>query len=231
MLSTLFTLFHLLPRTRPAVLPPIPITKNYNLSSIPQACHMYAYPSELRLMNSDYPHLDWNPGLFHMTSRNDQDARIWATQVQFQSVQATSSIDNSTLSCNLELVLPPDEGATSSDNDPAMRIYGPDPILNIYVVERAPSSPAPFASYEGAGGRNKTEAPIFATINGAPEATWTYRQSEDGTVKLGQVPCNETLTFQMGMKSPGVGWANYWAFAQVNAPAVPVQGWRIVHGC
>ncbi|KAF2465756.1 uncharacterized protein BDR25DRAFT_187722, partial [Lindgomyces ingoldianus] len=186
---------------------------NATSPSIRSTCET-EYPTELRLMSSQFPELDFRPGLFLMTMRQENDDRQWATQVQFQNMPNSSSV------CRLELVLP---------SNSMLRIFGVSPVMNVYRVARAPSSNATWNTFSFAP-NNKSQTTVFGSVNGAADAIFEVRQN-GGVVVVGEEPCSETMTFQMGMAAPGQGYANYWDFLQVNPPAVPVQGWRVVHSC
>lgn len=108
------------------------------------------------------------------------------------------------------------------------RIAGFNPTFNVYQVEREADAIAiaNWNTYEGNDG-----AKLFGTVNGEPEALNRTRKVS-GVAAVNETRCNETFTFQMGMKYDGAtGVPNYWEFEQIGLPAWPEQGFRVVWGC
>ena len=207
MLISILTTLLLLPPTLSCPYPNT--TANATQTPTTKTCET-AYPSELRLMNSHYPANESAPSRFFMLLRQSEDIFRVATQVQFQSLPKTA------YGCQLEMVVP-DPNFTN--------VYGPKPLINVYTVERDVGSGASWNTYEGDDG-----IPVFGTVNGDPEVLKETRKW-GGVVIVNTVECNETLTFQMGMAFPPGALVNYWDFINVNPPATPVQGWRVVHSC
>ena len=174
------------------------------------------YPADLTVLNARYP--DYNTSHLHDTKRFfmlrrelEADGEI-ATRVQFQGLP--SSTTNKT--CRLEIVLPQPELQT---------IRGSNPSFNVYQVERGTESIATWKTYEG-----YKDPKLFGMVNGEPEALERTRRA-GGVAAINETPCNETLTFQMGMAYNSIETPNYWEFSNVVPPAAPVQGFRVVFGC
>ncbi|KAF3008413.1 hypothetical protein E8E13_001800 [Curvularia kusanoi] len=186
-------------------------------SNGPYICQ-YAYPSDMTVVNSRYP--DYSHHLhqahsFFMLRRQVAELGEVATRVQFTDLPAAES--NTT--CRLEFILPRED---------TQRISGENPTFNVYSVERAPGARATWETYEG----NDNNVTVFGVQNGEPQALAQIR-SAGGVAALGQTICNDTMTFQMGMKydvEPDA-MPNYWRFSNVAPPAMPTQGFRIVWGC
>jgi hypothetical protein len=167
-------------------------------------------------MNARYPdyntsHLHDTKRLFMLRRQLDTDGEI-ATRVQFQGLP--SSTTNKT--CRLEIVLPRPE---------LQIVQGSNPSFNVYQAEREAGSIATWNTYEA-----HKDAKFFGMVNGEPEALERTREV-GGVAAINEVPCNETLTFQMGMAYNSIGAPNYWEFSNVMPPAAPVQGFRVVFGC
>lgn len=96
----------------------------------------------------------------------------------------------------------------------------------MYQVEREVGSIAMWNNMfeEGDGGA------VFGTVNGETEALEKTR-SVAGIAAINEMACNQTLSFQMRMMYDGLDMPNYWEFSNVEPPAYPVQGFRIVYGC
>ncbi|KAH9866743.1 hypothetical protein J1614_008436 [Plenodomus biglobosus] len=176
------------------------------------------YPSDLTVLNSRYPdynsaHLHRATQLFMLRRQFAGDGEI-ATRVQFNDLPPSTS----NLTCRLEFMLPrPD----------LHRISGQNPSFNVYQVERASGAVASWNSYEGNMLSGMT---LVGTVNGGEEALNRTR-SVGGVAAISETLCNSTLTFQMGMKYDGKSVPNYWEFLNVEPPAWPVQGFRVVYGC
>ncbi|KAF2852717.1 hypothetical protein T440DRAFT_466837 [Plenodomus tracheiphilus IPT5] len=176
------------------------------------------YPSDLTVLNSRYPdynttHLHHATQLFMLRRQLPGDGEI-ATRVQFDDLPA--SVSN--LTCRLEFILPPPQ---------LQRISGSNPSFNVYQVERAAGAVATWSTYSG---NILNDATLFGTVNGEEEALNRTR-SVGGVAAVNETLCNSTLTFQMGMKYNGKFLPNYWEFLNVEPPAWPVQGFRVVYGC
>jgi hypothetical protein len=172
-----------------------------------------AYPSSLQMLNSRYPNSSYAPTHFFMLARQASDTLQVAMQMQF------IGLPPNTTCCRLDLVLAaPDFGT----------IRGPQPIFNVFGVEREINAPATWETYEGDA--NGTQANVFGIVNGQRKALEEVMKGNN-TVTVGSRKCNDTLTFQIGMRFDGGQEVNYWDFTDVAPPAVPVQGWRIVHSC
>jgi len=193
-----------------ATAPPLNATR-------PNICEQ-VYPSELTVLNSRYP--DYNTSNLHgatqlfMLRRQLADDGEIATRVQFNGLPTTAS----NMTCRLEFVLPRPE---------LQRMAGSNPTFNVYQVEREAGSVATWSTYEG---NTLDGAVLFGTVNGEEEALERTR-SVGGVAAVNETLCNSTLSFQMGMKYNGKLLPNYWEFANVDPPAWPVQGFRIVYGC
>ena len=107
-------------------------------------------------------------------------------------------------------------------------LLGPEPIFNLYQVEREAGVPANWNTYER--GHNESLA-VFGQVNGTLEAQARARNETGGLLEIGETACNETLTWQMGMAFDGGQEVNYWDFINVEPPLNPVQGFRVVTGC
>lgn len=184
------------------------------------------YPSEYRVMNSRYPGWDQSPlhnqmNFFMLLRQLDSTFQV-ASQVQF----FTPGDPNSTLpllapnsTCHLQLQLPQPDMQTTT---------GPEPIFNVYQVEREAGVSAFWNSYEP--GHNAS-VPVFAQVNGTTEALAEQWNKTNGLVDIGATRCNETLTWQMGMAFNGGAQVNYWDFIDVAPPLNPIQGFRVLTGC
>ena len=136
-----------------------------------------------------------------------------ATRVQFQGLP--SSRQN--ITCRLEFILPQLE---------LQFIQGFNPSFNVYQVQREADDVATWMTYAG-----NNDVEVFGRVNGEPEALARTR-AVGGVAAINETICNETMTFQMGMTyNSKEGVPNYWQFSQVQPPAWPVQGFKIVHGC
>lgn len=165
------------------------------------------------MLNSRYPNASYAPTHFFMLARQASNTLQVAMQMQF------IGLPPNTTCCRLDLVLSaPDFGT----------IRGPQPIFDVFGVEREINAPATWETYEGDS--NGTQAKIFGTVDGQRK-TLEEARSGNNTVTVGSRKCNDTLTFQMGMKFDGGQEVNYWDFVDVAPPAVPVQGWRMVYAC
>ncbi|KAF1847510.1 uncharacterized protein K460DRAFT_332576 [Cucurbitaria berberidis CBS 394.84] len=174
------------------------------------------WPADLAVVNSRYP--DYDVGRLHQARQFFMlrrqllgDGEI-ATRVQFQGLPSNTS----NLTCRLEFILP---------NLQLQLIHGPNPSFDIYQVEREFGSMATWNTYEG---QDSTE--VFGTVNGEPEALERTR-SVSGVAAINETACNQTLSFQMRMKYDSVDMPNYWGFSNVEPPAWPEQGFRVVYGC
>jgi hypothetical protein len=186
---------------------------NGTQTSAAKAVCQTAYPSSLQMLNSRYPNSSYAPTHFFMLARQASDTLQVAMQMQFTGLPPNITC------CRLDLVLAaPDFGT----------IRGPQPIFDVFGVEREINAPATWETYEGDA--NGTQAKVFGTVNGQSNKLEEVRKGNK-TVTVGSRKCNDTLTFQLGMKFDGGQEVNYWDFTDVAPPAVPVQGWRIVHSC
>ncbi|KAH7374372.1 hypothetical protein BKA66DRAFT_422647 [Pyrenochaeta sp. MPI-SDFR-AT-0127] len=174
------------------------------------------YPTDLTVVNSRYPdydvdHLHQAKKFFMLRRQLHGDGEI-ATHVQFLGLP----LNTSNQTCRLEFVLPlPD----------LQRIQGPNPSFDVYQVEREAGSIATWNTYEG-----DANAEFFGTVNGEAGALERTR-SVGGVAAINETTCNQTLSFQMGMKYDSLDAPNYWEFSNVEPPGWPVQGFRIVYGC
>lgn len=91
---------------------------------------------------------------------------------------------------------------------------------------RPAGSRATWETYEG----YKDDTKLFGVANGEEEALEKIR-ANGGVAALGEDPCDETMTWQMGMRFDGPEKPNYWEFDNVAPPGAPVQGFRVVWGC
>lgn len=148
-----------------------------------------------------------------MLRRQTRDQGEVATRVQFTNLPPVSA--NKT--CRLEFLLP---------TDGLQRISGPNPTFNIYRVERGADTIATWETYVG----NTEGVDVFGQANGEKEARERIR-SVGGMAAVNESPCEETMTFQMGMAFDSLEVPNYWEFSNVAPPAGPVQGFRVVWGC
>lgn len=165
-----------------------------------------------RYPNYDMGHLHQARQFFMLRLQLLGDGEI-ATRVQFSGLP----LNTSNTTCRLEFVLP---------DTRLQRIRGPNPSFNVYQVEREVDSIATWNTYEG----NSDDAELFGTVNGEPQALERTR-NVGGVAAINETNCNETLSFQMGMKYESASVPNYWEFSNVMPPAWPVQGFRIVYGC
>lgn len=205
-------------------------SQNNGTASAPLCPFQTIYPSELRHMNSLYPNHQFEPTKFFMVLRESNDSFQVGTHIQFQDLPPNTKGKN----CSLILQLPGPEGTD---------IRGLSPSMNIYQVARGPGVNASWATSIfaekginiNAGNANITGAApanvsrdAVGTVNGDPEAVERVRRN-GGTVVVGEVRCNRTLTFHAGMARPGTGpRVNYWDFLDVPPGAVPNQGWRVL---
>ena len=190
-------------------------TLSSSLSGGPYICN-YAYPSDLTIMNSRYPdyahHLHASHRFFMLRRQTPGLGEI-ATRVQFTSLPPLSS--NTT--CRLEFILP---------SPSTQLISGANPTFNVWSVVRPAGSRATWETYEG----YKDDTKLFGVANGEEEALEKIR-ANGGVAALGEDPCAETMTWQMGMRFDGPEKPNYWEFDNVAPPGAPVQGFRVVWGC
>lgn len=198
---------------------PCPVIEHPSSPVVAPSCQTL-YPSEYRIMNSRYPHWDLSPmhgrnDMFMLLRQRDETFQV-ATQLQFAHV---ATEHNST--CHLHLQLP----------DAALQtIAGPQPVFNIYQVEREAGSLATWDMYE-AKNLTEKEPPVFGQVNGTQAARDEQWKTHGGLIDIGPTRCNETLTFQMGMAFNGGDDVNYWDFINVAPPASPIGGFRVVTGC
>ena len=184
-------------------------------SSGPYICN-YAYPTDLTVMNSRYP--DYGHHLhgahrFFMLRRQTPALGEIATRVQFTSLPPLSS----NITCRLEFIVP---------SPYTQRISGDNPTFNVWSVVRPAGARANWDTYEG----YKDDTKLFGVANGEEEALEKIR-ANGGVTALGEDPCAETMTWQMGMRYDGPEKPNYWEFDNVAPPGAPVQGFRVVWGC
>ncbi|KAJ4363568.1 hypothetical protein N0V83_009864 [Neocucurbitaria cava] len=177
---------------------------------------IYVYAADLAVVNSRYP--DYNLAPLHQASKLFMLRRQTlgngeiATRVQFQDLPSNMS----NVTCRLEFVLP----------DQSLQLMnGPNPSFNVYQVEREVGSIATWNMFEEDDGGG-----VFGTVNGEAEALEKTRKVS-GIAAINETACNQTLSFQMRMMYDGVDMPNYWEFSNVEPPAYPVQGFRIVYGC
>lgn len=143
------------------------------------------YPADLTVINSRYPdydadHLHQARQFFMLRRQLIGDGEI-ATLVQFQGLP----LNNSNRTCRLEFVLPQPD---------LQRIEGPNPSFDVYQVKHKPGSIATWNTFEG--GANSE---FFGTVNGEADALERTR-NVSGTAAINETTCNQTLSFQMGMK-------------------------------
>lgn len=107
---------------------------------------------------------------------------------------------------------------------------GPQPILSIYQVARAPGNIATWSSYEPAN--LSLHNPLHVgEVNGSAWEQYRIFKYFNGYYDAASVPCNETLTFQIGMAHEGGELlVNSWQFVNTNPPLTPVQGFKIWAG-
>ncbi|KAF2001651.1 hypothetical protein P154DRAFT_166788 [Amniculicola lignicola CBS 123094] len=187
-------------------------------SSPPPACSS-AYPTSLRQMRSQYPDQVYRSHYYFNIIRQIEDSFQIATQVQF------TDLPGDAYNCRLQLVVP---GPKTS------RIGGPNPVVAIWNVVRAHGDAAAWRSFEG---RNKSLDGMgigvlepWRTVNLTEVAL--QKNGPGNSIELGGMRCNGTLTWQMGMLSPGnENGTNAWDFLNVGPTATPIQGFRIVHSC
>jgi hypothetical protein len=168
--------------------------------------------------------------------------------VQFQNLAPNA------LGCELQLLLPGEQYTIIKGPSPSFDVWqvereagslaswdmfvgkdlhSPDldPLhLTVEEPKRNPGSGG-WAAYKrkNKNGSEHDMPEVFGTVNGDPQAVELTR-ANGGVVVVNSTQCNETLTFHMGMKRAGVGpVVNYWDFVNVDPPASPVQGFRIVH--
>lgn len=195
---------------------------------LPIPCTTF-YPTDLRILNSRYPSFDMSPlhGRTKMLMLLRQLPTTFqiATQLQFSlppdfAANATNSNANAT--CHLHLQLPLASTQT---------VTGPQPIFNLYQVSREPGAVATWDMFDAKdvslGG---PEPPVFGQVNGTAEARERQWREKGGVYDIGPTRCNETLTWQLGMAFDGGEEVNYWEFMNVQPPAFPSQGFRVVTG-
>ncbi|KAG9189628.1 hypothetical protein G6011_06496 [Alternaria panax] len=185
------------------------------LNSSEYVCHE-VYPTDLTVLNARYPDYDVDhlhqTKQFFMLRRQLKDSGEIATRVQFQGLPNSTS----NYTCRLEFVLPRLE---------LQKISGPNPSFNIYQVSREAGAIATWNEYEG-----ERDALLFGTVNGQSQALERTR-NVGGVAAVNATACNETLSFRMAMMYDSLSTPNYWEFSNVEPPAFPVQGFRIVYGC
>lgn len=229
-----FSNFSFIPTGNAALSIPSPATTGatwQNTSTAGPLCPFQTiYPSELRHMNSLYPDYHSQPTKFFMVLRESNDSFQVGTQIQFQGLPPSTEGKY----CSLILQLP-----APGNTD----IRGESPSMNVYQVARGPGTNVSWATSIfaekginiNAGNANITGAApanvsrdAVGTVNGDPEAVEAVRRN-GGTVVVGEIKCNRTLTFHAGMARPGTGpRVNYWDFVDVPPEAVPNQGWRLL---
>jgi hypothetical protein len=189
---------------------------------LPISCETF-YPTDLRILNSRYPSFDMSPlhGRTQMLMLLRQLPTTFqiATQLQFS---LPVSYRNSNDTCHLHLQLPLADTQT---------ITGPQPIFNLFQVTREANVPATWDMYKAKDVSNGGPEPeVFGQVNGTSEARDKQWLEKGGVYDIGPTRCNETLTWQLGMAFDGGEEVNYWEFLNVQPPAYPSQGFRIVTG-
>ncbi|KAF2875252.1 hypothetical protein BDV95DRAFT_444823, partial [Massariosphaeria phaeospora] len=189
---------------------------NAIIPSLHTTCTTY-YPTSLLILNSLYPFYISLPlhstRRFFMILRQLHSVFSVATQVQFSGLPPASA--NTT--CRLELALPA----------AGYQHIGGDPVLDVWSVQREAGAGASWASDATENGT----AVLFGAVSGEERALTASRVFGSGVVVVGERACNETLTFQMGLRDNGGVVVQYWDFVNLAPPAGPVQGWRVVVGC
>ena len=208
MLAALLVPLLVLKRTS-ACPPNITAPTNCTRTAPEPACHT-AYASSLVMLHSLRPNTSVEPSRFFMLRRQTPNDMQVAMQVQF------SGLPKGAYACHLNLAIPSPDFAT---------IHGPNPVFDVYAVEPEVDIPPTWTTYRG----NGTNLTVVGTVSGEKKALKEARRS--GTVTVGSVKCNHTLTFQMGLKYDAGDDVNYWGFVDVSPAAVPSQGWRIVYFC
>ncbi|KAF2714622.1 hypothetical protein K504DRAFT_358940, partial [Pleomassaria siparia CBS 279.74] len=165
------------------------------------------YPTTLQTIYSRYPDQSTPPSRFFMLVRQGPTTFDIAMQVQFTGLPPNSSL------CRLELLVPSPEQSA---------IQGPDPRFNVWAVEREENATVTWETFEGS---NHTSAPDQANPNATEDLNKAWKNERP--LVVGELKCNETLTFQMGFAGDGGEEVNYWQFVDVSPPAVPAQGWRV----
>jgi hypothetical protein len=168
-------------------------TLSSSLSGGPYICNC-AYPSDLTVMNSRYPdyahHLHAAHRFFMLRRQTPALGEI-ATRVQFTSLPPKSS--NTT--CRLEFIVP---------SPSTQVISGANPSFNVWSVVRPAGERANWDTYEG----YKDDTKLFGVANGEQAALERIR-ANGGVAALGEDPCAETMTWQMGMLFDGPEKPNY----------------------
>ena len=141
------------------------------------------YPSEYRVMNSRYPSWDQSPlhgdKNFFMLLRQRDDTFQVASQVQFYTPNTTNACNISESSfppdsvCRLQFQLP---------NPELQTVVGPEPVFNVYQVEREAGAPAFWNTYDA--GFNSS-VPVFVRVNGTLKAQEQMRNISKGLLDLG----------------------------------------------
>ncbi|CAI6337273.1 unnamed protein product [Periconia digitata] len=145
----------------------------------------------------------------------------WATQVQFHGINAPKDA-----LCHLKLRL------ASKDIQRHTLYMGPRPFLAIYQVPRAPYDEPTWETYEPA--HTKIYKPTYLKeVNGSYIEQMRIYRFFDAYYDAATVPCNETLTFQIGMAyqepktSDGFDIVNGWEFVDSPPPNDMLQGFKI----
>ncbi|KAF2736196.1 hypothetical protein EJ04DRAFT_418078, partial [Polyplosphaeria fusca] len=171
---------------------------------------LISYPTTIHLQHSSYPNTTFpTTQSVLLLSRATLDI---SNQLQFTSLPATAT------NCTLELLLP---------SPTTMQLLGTTLLLNVYNISRPAGDVATWETWVG----NKTAEGLFGVVDFGAEALEKARKEDGGRVNVGEVGCNETLTFQAGWRGTGVPWPEFVGWENVRPPAVPGQGWRVVHSC
>ncbi|KAF2634795.1 hypothetical protein P280DRAFT_537189 [Massarina eburnea CBS 473.64] len=177
------------------------------------------YPSELRILNSRYAlynqtELHTRTNMF-MALRQREDTFQVATQVQFNDVVAPNWTG-----CHLKFDIPGDSFQTYS---------GPQPILYVYQVTREAGSVANWDTYEPAI-VSANDLVVYGTVDGASVQQKGITEHYQGYYDIGSGPCNQTMTFQVGLAFDGGDEVNYWQFIDTQPPLSPVHGFKLWSG-